>query len=271
MDKKDYKENCSFVFMKRGASARRGQIAIFVILAIVVVAIVLAVAFFPGFNVVTSGELNPTVFLRDCVEPQLDETLTKLNAQGGYLQPEHFVAYEGTHIQYLCYTDANYEPCKVQQPLLVGHYENEIKKEISPVARECVGSLADAYERRGYEVQTTPGEVEVDIKTGEIVVDFLTPMTVTRDSVDSFQRFAVSKETEIYDLLLTAVSIVQFESTLGDSETTLYIQYYPDLKIEKIRRSPDTIYKLSNVVTGDEFSFATRSLVWPQGYGLEEL
>ena len=65
---------------------------------------------------------------------------------------------------------------------------------------------------------------------------------------------------------------MQFESVLGDSETTLYIQYYPDLKIEKIKRADEgTIYKLSNVVTGDEFTFASRSLNWPAGYGLEEL
>ena len=75
----------------------------------------------------------------------------------------------------------------------------------------------------------------------------------------------------MYDLLLTSTSMVEFESTLGDTETLSYIQYYPDLKIEKLKRNGDTLYTLSNVVTGDKFSFSSRSLVFPPGYGLEKL
>jgi len=67
-------------------------------------------------------------------------------------------------------------------------------------------------------------------------------------------------------LLLTAVSIIEYESTFGDSETGLYISYYPNLKIDKTRRDDgSTIYQLSDVTTEDTFAFATRSLVWPQG------
>jgi hypothetical protein len=48
------------------------------------------------------------------------------------------------------------------------------------------------------------------------------------------------------------------------------MQYYPDLKIEKTKLSDGTtIYILSNVVSKDRFTFASRSLAWPPGYGLE--
>ena len=71
----------------------------------------------------------------------------------------------------------------------------------------------------------------------------------------------------MYDLLLIAESIVQFESTLGDSETTDYLNYYPDLSISKIKLGDGSkVYTLKDVVTNEQFRFATRSLVWPAGY-----
>ena len=76
----------------------------------------------------------------------------------------------------------------------------------------------------------------------------------------------------MYDLIMTSVSIIDYESTYGDSETTLYMQYYPDLKIEKTKLSDGTtIYVLTNVISKESFTFASRSLAWPPGYGIEEV
>jgi uncharacterized protein YcgL (UPF0745 family) len=261
----NYKENCSKECMNK-----RGQIAIFVIIAIVIVAVVLVVFLFPRLNLFVT-DVNPTSFLRSCIKSEVEDVKEVLSRQGGYLEPDNYVLYNGEKIQYLCYTSQNYEPCLVQQPLLVRHVENEIKSQVEPTARKCVQDLKEQYERQGFSVQTTSGEIDVDLIPGSVVVNFLAPMTVSKETTQTFQKFAVGLDSEWYDLLLNAVSIIDFESTLGDSETTLYIQYYPDLRVDKTKREGDTIYKLSNVITGDEFTFASRSLVWPEGYGFEEL
>ncbi|MCH7568180.1 MAG: hypothetical protein IIA87_02050 [Nanoarchaeota archaeon] len=250
---------------------KRGQLVIIVIVAIVIVAVVLTVFLFPRVDIGIGREVNPSSFLRNCIEPKVEETLEVLSKQGGHIDPNNYVLYRGEKIQYLCYTTNNYKPCLVQEPLLVGHVENEIKKQVEPVARQCMQNLKERYERRGYEVSTSAGGLDVSFSPGKLVVDFLSPMTVTKESTQAFRKFAISIDTEMYDLLLTAVSILQFESSLGDSEITLYLQFYPDLSIEKIKREGDTIYKLKNVVSRDEFTFASRSLVWPPGYGFEEL
>jgi len=267
---KHYKQN----YASKGMSKRgnkKGQLVIFVIVAIVIVAIVLVVSLFPGLQLLTT-DVSPSSFLRNCIESDVRDFTDVLSKQGGYIEPDNYVLYEGEKIQYLCYTAEDYRPCVVQQPLLVKHVEEEIKDFVEPRARQCVKDLEEQYERRGYTVETTPGDISVSIIPSSIVIDFISPMSVTKESTQTFRKFAVSINSEWYDLLLTAVSIVQFESTLGDSETTLYIQYYPDLSIDKIKRADEgTIYKLSNVVTGDEFTFASRSLNWPTGYGFENL
>ncbi|MDP4039915.1 MAG: hypothetical protein Q8P57_05045 [Candidatus Pacearchaeota archaeon] len=244
---------------------KRGQVTIFIIIAIVIVVGITLLFFFPGVSILSS-EVNPSSYLRSCIESEVKDTLSVLSKQGGYLEPDNYLMYLDNKIQYLCYTSENYLPCKVQQPLLVKHMEEEIKGKIEPVARQCVKNLEEQYKSQGYSVRTTQGQVEVDIELGKIAVNFLSPMTIEKESVQTFSKFAVSINSELYDLLSLATNIIQFESTFGDAETSLYISYYPDLNMEKIKRNGDTIYKLRNVITGDEFTFASRSLVWPQGY-----
>lgn len=259
--RKDYKENLVKKHMNK-----RGQISIFIILAIVIVASVLAFFLFPRIGIL-SGEVNPSDYLRTCIEQDLEDVKDILSRQGGYLSPENSVMYQGVSIQYLCYTSEFYKPCVVQQPLLVNKIESEMKSYLQPRAIQCVNNLKNEYERKGYSVSNVVGDMNVDIVQKKINVEFISPMTISKETTQSFEKFSVSVESEWYDLLLTAVSIIQYESTVGDSETGLYVQFYPDLLIDKIRRDDGTIYKLRNIITNDEFVFATKSLNWPRGYG----
>ena len=251
---------------RRGLINKQGQVTIFVILALVIVGVIVVIFAFPEVNVF-SDSVNPGAYLKSCIEPEIEIIKSTLSEQGGYANPLHYTFYQDMKLQYLCYTSESYVPCKVQQPLLVKHVEKEMKNYIEPRAKQCLQDLKNQYERKGYSVTSGVSEIKVSIIPDKIIVDFNAPLTITKQDTQSFQKFAVAVESQWYDLLLTAVSILQYESTLGDSETSLYISYYPNLNIDKVRRDDgSTIYQLSDVTTKDKFSFATRSLVWPQGF-----
>ncbi len=260
--RKGYKEMYAL-----GAMEKRGQVAIFVIIALVIVSVLLLLVVYPRIQTLTS-EVNPSDYMQDCLDPELTNVLPLLTSQGGYYTPTHYTLYKDQKIQYLCYTAENYQPCIIQQPLLVRHVQQEITSQLQPKAQQCIAALKQQYEREGYTVNLGSTQMNVSIIPGKIIVAFESPITVTKAGTQTFRTFVVSKPTELYDLLLTATSILQFESTLGDSETSLYLQFYPNLKIEKLKREADTIYTLTNVITDDTFTFATRSLVWPSGLGL---
>ncbi len=244
---------------------KRGQVTIFVILAIVIVAVVVVIFAFPQVNVFSSS-LNPSSYLISCIEPEVQKIKDTLSVQGGYANPTNYATYQDLKLQYLCYTSQFYTPCLVQQPLLVKHVQDEMKKSIEPRAKQCLEDLKDQYERRGYTVKSGTSNIEVSIVPEKILVEFIAPLTISKEDTQTFQKFAVSMDSQWYNLLVTSVNIIQYESTFGDSETNLYISYYPNLKIEKTRRDDgSTIYQLSDVTTEDKFAFATRSLVWPQG------
>jgi len=249
---------------------KRGQIAIFVVVAVVIVGVIVAIFLFPQINVF-AGEVDPSSYLKDCMEQDTTETMELLASQGGYLNPENYVLYQDNKFTYLCYSSENYKTCTVQQPLIKANFEKELKAQIEPRARQCVRDLEEQYKKRGYEVESSSGELNVSFVPGRLVLSFLSPMTIRKEGVQTFRQFTTSLDTEMYDLLMTASSIIDFESTLGDTDTLLYIQYYPDLTIDKLKRDGDTLYILGNVLTEEEFKFASRSLVWPPGYGLEEI
>lgn len=250
---------------------KKGQIAIFVIIALVIVGVIIVVFAYPKIkNFVAPGELAPSSYLQDCIQPEVTTAVELLAKQGGDEVPVGYIDYLGTKIKYVCYNSGYYQTCAVQQPMLMSHFSGELRRMLTPKIETCAKNLIAEYERRGYTVSSSEISSKVVMAPGSIKIEFDAPMTITQaDTTRTFDKFDVVVESSIYNLLSTATSIIDYEATYGDSETTLYLQYFPNLKIEKIKLEDGVkIYKLTDVVTNEAFQFATRSMVWPAGLGL---
>ena len=264
----NYKQNCAYFEMDK-----RGQITIFIIIAIAIVGLIAFLFLIPGGpKLFQKGELIPTDYLSECVEDDLREAVELLAKNGGYREMDGSVSYLGDEIKYLCYSSEYFQPCSVQQPFIKNKFENELEELLRPKAEECAKSLIQEFGRRGYSIssQKTPS-VNVSTIPSKIRVEFFTPMTITKEgSSQIIEKYDAELDSEMYNLLFIASSIIDFEATFGDSETTNYMAYYPDLKIEKTKLSDEsTIYILTNVVTEEEFRFASRSYAWAPGYGID--
>jgi hypothetical protein len=266
MDGNNYKRILTCEKMRK-----RGQISIFVIFAIVIVVLaILIFIFYPRIESFVGGEDSPNTFLKRCVEPVIEEGVDILSKQGGYYDPEGFVMYKGERVKYLCYTAQYYVPCYVQQPLLRAHFEQELEDLIDDKAAECVGEMKGYFEDRGYSVSggTTP-RTDVNVNFNDISVDVNLDLVLEKDTTRRFDNIEFGYKSQMYSLLMTATSIIDFESTYGDSETLAYVRYYPNLKIGKFKLGDgSTVYELEDIRTGETFTFASRSLAWPGGLGL---
>jgi hypothetical protein len=250
---------------------KKGQVAIFVIVAIVIVGVILVIFMYPRIRTLISpGAFSPQQYLEDCIKPEVQGAVTIIAKQGGDENPVGYIMYKGTKVKYLCYTTGYYKTCLIQQPMIITHFGDELGRMLTPKVAKCAQNLKAEYERMGYTVEIGKINSSVLVAPGKIIIEFLTPMGITREEESRrFDKFDVSVDSEIYNLLAITTSVVDYEATYGDSETTLYMDYYPDLKIEKIKLEDGVkIYRMSNVVTNETFQFATRSLVWPAGYGL---
>ncbi|MDP3881281.1 MAG: hypothetical protein Q8Q31_00170 [Nanoarchaeota archaeon] len=246
---------------------KRGQVAIFVIIALIIIAVILVIFLYPKIGPrPPAEELSPETYLKKCIEPVFMPTMERLSKNGGYFNPEGALEYKGEKIKYLCYTREYYTTCVIQQPMIKENYEKELKEVLDPKAKECVQSLKEQYEKSGYQIINDKAEINVSILPKRIILSFLAPMTISKDNTRTFNEINIELKSELYDLLLTSTSILEFESTLGDSEITAYSAYYPDLIIKKDKLSEGSkVYTLRNVVTNESFRFASRSLSWPPG------
>ena len=251
---------------------KRGQVTIFIIVAIVVVGLaVLFYSFYPQIRSSFISEVQtPKSFIQNCLEEDIENIVENLSLQGGDINPESYYLYNGYKIKYLCYTGEYYTTCMVQEPFLKDYIEEQIKNEISARASECFDDLRTAYQGRGYSVTLTQGNMEVELLPKRIVAIFNNTLTLRKDTTETIGSFDVAINNNLYELIGIADSIINFESSLGNVDVTAYMDWYPDLKAEKITQSEGTkIFILTDRNNNKKFQFATRSLAWPPGYSNE--
>lgn len=264
--RKDYKQG---VHERSMLKQKRGQIGIWVVLAVLVIGVVLVLVFLrlPLLPAEEGATLTPQQYLSACLEQEVRPLLEEIGQQGGYREPLGFLVYNDTKVPYLCYTAEYYKPCIVQQPNVQGMFERSLSEVMREEGERCVKQFEQEAEKRGWRVTRSASAVNVSFVPNAVNVEVKVPMSVIGEVSRTYERFELRFASQYYDLLAISTSILDFESTYGDSEITLYLRNYPDLSIRKTKLSDGSkVYQVRNVVTNEEFVFATRSLAWPPGY-----
>ncbi len=249
---------------------KKGQVTIFIIIALIIVVLgVLIFLFYPQIRTGFGFELeNPSAYIQTCLKEDIESSVEQLSIHGGSIAPEHYILYNNEKIEYLCYTEEYYNTCVMQQPMLKNHIESEIERNIKDKVSECFDSMKDSYENGGYDVNLRKGVMTVELLPKRVVTTFNNSLTLTKGSSESYDSFRVVLNNNLYELISITNSILNWEARYGDSETTGYMNYYHDLKVEKKKQSDGTtIYILTDRNNGNKFQFASRSVAWPPGYG----
>jgi hypothetical protein len=252
---------------------KRGQVTIFIIIALLVIAIgVLFYMFYPKIFPSTETETkNPSIFIQECMEEEIQDAVNIISLQGGSINPTFYYSYYNgesvDNVEYLCYTNQYYQPCIVQQPMLISHIQNEILNEIEEETIACFNSLKTSYENKGYDVNMKDGNITVELLPKKVITTFGYELTLTKGNTEKYKNFNIVLDNNLYELSSIANSILNWETQYGNAEVTTYMNYYHDLKVEKKRQLDETkIYILTNE-NGNKFQFALRSYAFPPGMG----
>lgn len=258
--------------MKKGLYNKRSQVTIFVILAIMIVAVA-GILLFPrilrGFAPSTPVDLIP----KECVETNARQALEQVMLHGGELNPELYFNYNAERINYLCYTTEWYQTCVMQEPFLKQKIEAEASAAANKAIEKCVKDMEDELKSQGYSLKISGKETgEISIVKDNVLIGFDLTLAIEKgDYKQTFNSndFKTDFSSKYYDLTMIASSIQNFEARYGDSNTDTYMSFYPNIKVEKIKKDDGTkIYILTERNTGEKMQFATRSLSWPPGYGV---
>ena len=131
---------------------KRGQLTLFVLMALVVVSVILLFFLWvqPTYLVDESGGLK----FENCVRDALEETVEELSVNAGFANPSFTYPYNGEEFTYLCYTEEYYETCVVQVPFLVNTFEEQAEKELESEIDECYSSSINDLKAQGFEVKS---------------------------------------------------------------------------------------------------------------------
>ena len=249
---------------------KRGQVTIFVILAILIVIIgVLIIVFLPKIRQNTGLDIeNPEAYIKNCVEDTYKEVVETISLQGGRYVPSYSYSYAGYDLDYLCYTGEILEPCIIQRPLLRTSIESQIGSAIEEKVQECFTNLKAAYESKNYQVEIEIGDLKTTLLPKKVLTELEDYKLVTTKTgnTEKFNDFKISQPNKIYELLEAVNFILVWESNIGEASCDIIMTIDPETRCQKLQEDDGTrIYILTDRTTLDTFQFATKSLYNPPG------
>ena len=249
---------------------KKGQVTIFIIIAILIVVMgILVYIFFPQIkSTLGVGVTNPQAFIEECIKEEIEDAVEAVSLHGGEINPTFFSTFDEVNIKNLCYTAQYCALCSVQEPQLKPSIEREIQEEIQPALENCFNSLKESYEKRGYGVDLQEGSIDIELLPQRIVSTFNYDLTLTKEDIERYDSFSVVLNNNLYELISIANSILTFEASLGGTDVTMYMDLYSHLKVqERLLGDGTKIYIITDRETEDKFQFASRSAVLsPAGY-----
>ena len=246
---------------------KKGQVSVFIILGILIVVVLLLLfSRDAGFDTIFAKQ-SPYQEIEGCAQTAIQEGLDILMLQGGVIESENYFMYEGKKIDYVCYSENEYENCIMQKPILTNTIRDELEEYSTPKIKSCLNSVKSSLEGRGYSVVMRDPEIVIELVPDNVLVDMNLGLRIEKTGVESFDHIRTGIKSKIYNFALITSSISQWETRYGDSETLNYMLYYPSLKVEKKKQGDGTtVYILTDRDTDEKFYFASRSIAIPAGF-----
>lgn len=246
---------------------KKGQITIFIIIAILIVAAIIAAflffgGVFEGIGKKPSSEQFIDKCVRDAVKPSVDAVLRG----GGRIEPSFYKLYGGQKHNYLCYQKNYYLTCVNHYPQLKEIAEDEILRDSGERVRICFDSLKQDLEDRGYSYSDGAMDYDIELAPKKVLIKLSQKIDISQGGESqALNNFDTQITSPLYDLIMVAREIVNQESQFCNFEYNGFMLFYPQFDIKRIDYDDNKIYKLFERQSGKEFKFAVRSCVLPAG------
>jgi len=241
---------------------KKAQVAIWIILAILLVVSIIIFALLSRKPTLTSQELlNPKAYIEKCTRQSVNDALDPILEHGGFINPENYKLYETIKVSYLCKNSENVHGCINQHPALLSEIDKEIENYIYPRIYQCFLQLKNELVNRGREFEFGEINLSVDLILGKVIVDVNGEMVITSgEETSKYNGVKVEVISSIYDLANVAVKILNDERKYCYFEYVGYMILYPRFSIEKWVMSDNTkIYTISDKESKEKLNIAITS------------
>ncbi len=253
------------MIIKRGRGQKKGQVMVFVVLAVLIVGVI-AVLFFlkarPQAGVADTVEVSVEEEIESCLKDSLREAVLLVEKHGGSVEGKG-IMYGGSLRNYLCYTNRNIVPCVNHRPLLLDYVEGQISEHVLDQLGACEG-VVENLRNEGYTVYVGSAKVESEIVEDRVAVMLNWKLEISKSEFEIvFENFEAVVSSRLYSLIDVARRIIDVEASKKEWHfvglPTMVND--PSVRIYKIARGDSTVYRIEK--GGEEFVFAVRGKVLP--------
>jgi len=245
---------------------KKGQLTIFIIVAIVIVALAVLLFIFRGDlisneDVLSLEASSVKLKIEECMQESFEDSIFVVSLQGGYFDiPENYIDYTLDDLGGLVYvpfyvSEGNdFVPSK-------SFLENQISKATISLSENCFN-----FSNLDYNVEVDSDNIEASssIEDNMISLRVIAPVVVSKaEDVSRFEKFSFEQETSIKQLYDLASSLSEIQLEYGNNVCmTCFSDLMKDLDIAldttEIRRTSDFvfIYSLHNYESQEMFNFA---------------
>ena len=247
---------------------KKAQIAIWVVIAISIVAIIGLLFVFSKKPIGAGIDISdPKGRMEKCAKDAVNEAAEIILRQGGFVEPKNYKLYQNNKVTYLCENTGNFKPCINQHPLLL----NEIKKEIVqysyPIIEFCFNDVKEEFEKRKYSASFAETKLNISLGGDRIYLNIEKDIELKKnDAISRYEEFNVEINNPTYDLAKVAIEIAGQESKYCYFEYVGYMILYPRFDIKKFTMSDSTkIYTIKDKYSNKEMNIAIRGCAIPAG------
>lgn len=250
---------------------KRGQVTIFIILAIVIVAGIL-VYFLVFSNTISTSSMinsNPTKYIQDCATKNAKMALDNIASHGGvYYNPLsdwQFMDFNNTKLLMACNTSLSKQNCVNNHPLIRIEAQNKIKELVLPELNSCFGQLSDTLGDKVLSMGAL--SFDVQIIQGKILLNIERPISIfSGEESSKISNFNTQISSNIYDFFEVQNYIINQEVSCDCTNSNCNADLgktninYPQLEtIRFMTENHEKIYVITSDLNKNSFTFGVRN------------
>jgi hypothetical protein len=253
---------------------KRGQLTIFIVLGILLVAAVVMFFLFRGDiiqDVTKKPEKDIVGFLDSCLEDKIRIAIKDLSLHGGYIDSKLNINFtfddeETRKITYLCYNQNYYLRCINQKPLFLKDIETNIHNYISEDVENCFNELTESFSSRDFKVDTNYRNFTVKLLPKRVIVQTDSDITMSAfEETTKEENFQIVIASKLFEISRLVQELVNSEAEFCYSENLGINLVYPEFSVDKFKTEGSIIYTVDHVDSKERFRFAVRGCVIPPG------
>lgn len=250
-------------------SHKKGQTAIFIIVAVMLVLGLTIFFFARSTNILTpiGSEFTPDRYMESCMRDAARQTLSVMLPQGGIYSPTDYLLVNQTPVAYLCKNINYYDSCVNHYPTFIRTLESELRVGLDDDVERCLDMLEEELERRDYAAARESFTLDVDVRPELIDITLEGKLSLEKNSVtQTVSTFDVALRSSLHEIGFLTQEIVAQEAQYCYFEYVGYMILYPEYDIRVTTAADATkLYTVTHLPSETTLQFAVRGCALPAG------